>query len=499
MTQSSTYHAVYDFSILPYALGDVLTWSVKACIQAQALERDSIDVHFCIDPRFPSPSFQDRLHIDTDANKYFLELLPAFYTNPMLGNIKIFYHREEMLCELNSIHNKKPEHFKEIKAYFDAMKLVSTPQANDEYLSAVCAGHNDINQWYKIKGQVPELNIPKGYDKEVIKFLNDIGREHFIVTTQFRLNAFKNGRQSSEVGRDSDPLIWIELFKNAYKEFPEIKFLLLGQVQEKPLAILELPNVVTPRVLGYNLGHELGIIKQADYFLGTCSGFSAMAAFTKTPYFVSGLNERSYYLFDIKENDTKFPFATNRQRLFRGKENYEILYKFLKKELKLWQNKQPESFDSENATRKEATYSSIYGVNTDNLSETKEGQTKSTSRIFINLARKEKELGSMLLSRISYCNELLVSGQFEESMRIILETEKTWPELIARTAWFQYYKAHALIRLKQFDQAMIAIRKEKLLQPYNNEVNYCYNYLVRLIEQENFLRQQASMGTETNI
>ena len=60
-----------------------------------------------------------------------------------------------------------------------------------------------------------------------------------------------------------------------------MQFVVVGRLQEKPLELLRLPNVISLRTLGLGLGHELTLMLRCDLFIGTSSGFAAMANFSR--------------------------------------------------------------------------------------------------------------------------------------------------------------------------------------------------------------------------
>jgi hypothetical protein len=63
----ANYCAVYDFDLMPYALGDVLTWNVQTAIRCEEAGRDAVDVHICLDQRYPSSIYQSDMIRPTTA------------------------------------------------------------------------------------------------------------------------------------------------------------------------------------------------------------------------------------------------------------------------------------------------------------------------------------------------------------------------------------------------------------------------------------------------
>ena len=95
--------AVYDFELMPYALGDVLTWNVQTAIRCEELGRERVDVFICLDERYPTNFYQRDVVFAENSALFFNELFGAFGTHPRIGNLFFFRHREEMLERLRDV------------------------------------------------------------------------------------------------------------------------------------------------------------------------------------------------------------------------------------------------------------------------------------------------------------------------------------------------------------------------------------------------------------
>jgi len=134
-------------------------------------------------------------------------------------------------------------------------------------------------------------------------------------------------------GRDADFLEWYEFLKATQRSHPEIQFVVLGRLQEKPLELLALPNVLSLRSLGLGLGHELTLLLQSDLFVGSSSGFAAMANFCPVPYFVTQVSAQSCRAYGIEPGARRLPFASERQTLVYEPESRELLARLLESAL----------------------------------------------------------------------------------------------------------------------------------------------------------------------
>jgi hypothetical protein len=72
---------------------------------------------------------------------------------------------------------------------------------------------------------------------------------------------------------------------------------------------------------------------QSDLFIGTSSGFAAMANFSRTPYFITRMNDESCNAYRIEPGCTQLPFATERQFLVYEPETPQLLMRLLERGL----------------------------------------------------------------------------------------------------------------------------------------------------------------------
>jgi hypothetical protein len=86
--------------------------------------------------------------------------------------------------------------------------------------------------------------------------------------------------------------------------------------------------------LGLGLGHELTLMLRSDLFIGSSSGFAAMANFSAIPYFVTRMTRESCKAYGIEYGSERLPFATERQILVYEPETRELLMRLLERGLK---------------------------------------------------------------------------------------------------------------------------------------------------------------------
>ena len=330
MSQSK-YYAIYDFGIFPYALGDVLTWNVQTAIKASEAGRKSIDVLIVNDPDHPASIFQSDFINADNCSLMFNELFGAFGTMPGIGNVQIFRNCGEVLAYLSilasddDVIRQVVEDYKAIIAQRDNVQVLA------EYFTKCIYSHRLLNDYSQVHGkQVPSLQPSLGCVPDIRNMLDNHFCDKRIVVVHPRLRRIDTGMEGNHTyHRDSDFTAWIDFFRDALKKFPQVQFFVVGRLQEKPLAFLQLPNVTSIRLFGMGLGHELTLMLESDLFIGTSSGFAALANFSSLPYYITGMNSASYQAYEIEEGSKRLPFSYKNQYLKKGSETKKDLIKYL--------------------------------------------------------------------------------------------------------------------------------------------------------------------------
>lgn len=404
----SKYYAIYDFGIFPYALGDVLTWNVQTAIKAADAGRQSVDVLINIDPDHPASIFQSDFITADNCSLLFNELFGAFGTMPGIGNVQIFRSRCELLDYLSvvaaddDVVHQVVEDYKAIVAQSDDVDAVAA------YFIKCINSHNLLNDYAQIQGkQVPFLQPSLGCMPDIRNLVDNHFCDKRIVVVHPRLRRLDTGMEGTHTyHRDSDFTSWIEFFKEAGEKFPQVQFFIVGRLQEKPLAFLRQPNVTSIRLFGMNLGHELTLMLESDLFIGTSSGFAALANFSSVPYYITGMNAASYQAYEIEEGAKTLPFACKNQYLMRGRETKEDLIKYLGDGLackpRKLREKKPRntSLDVRNISSQRREYSYA---------------GSSTHRFYIDETEAHQEVSLIIDSKIEEIFEDLSKGNLEKA------------------------------------------------------------------------------------
>jgi hypothetical protein len=325
---------VYDFELLPYALGDVLTWNVQTSLRCEAGGRDHVDVFVCVDRRNPSSIYQRNLVTGENCGLFFSELFGAFGTHPRLGSIFVFHERERLLAELRRIAPGDALNEEVLADYERVLVRREDEGALNEYFIKYIYTHDEINRFAKAHGRIPLLHASAGCEPDTAGLIETLFAGKRIVVIHPRLRRLDQGYGGAHTNwRDSDFLEWYEFLRAAERRHPDVAFVVVGRLQEKPLEILKLPNVVSLRTLGLGLGHELSLMLQSNLFIGTSSGFAAMANFSETPYFITKVNEESCNAYGIPPGCERLPFARPDQILVYEPETTDLLLRLLERGL----------------------------------------------------------------------------------------------------------------------------------------------------------------------
>jgi hypothetical protein len=451
--------SVYDFGVLPFALGDVLTWCVRQGIRARQANK-KIELYACVDQESPA-NYHQRINLNpTNATLHWLELQPAFYCQPSIKCIRVFHNRSEMLHLLDVARHCGQWDATEDQAYRKALASAgSCPEAND-YVRMQVSSHRDINlDATRCGGALPYLHAPLGADKDVREFIRQFREEGcFIVALHFRLRGLDRAFEGSELHRDAEFEEWMRFMRVVSQKFPFVRFVLLGRIQEKPIVLLKQKNVIVPRFLGFNLAHELALVQEADLFMGTSSGFAAMANFTQVPYAIFRMTEGAYQNYEVEPGSRHLPFANNDQELYNGDETFDLLFGVLVKHIK-----QSRSSGKLLGTGPKAILSSQ--INPDESPYPKAHESVSTYRYVIDAATEAREIGAFVYRSIVKASRFINENRIEEAFNVLKLTRTEFGETVERVKMWNYTLAVIHARLGDWAMALKCVGNEEAVNP----------------------------------
>lgn len=299
---------ILDFSYAPYALGDTLTWQMNLAVGAHEAGATVIDQYIMIDPRRPSGRWQP--HINTHNYISVIDgLFPAFLCCPMLRSIKVFRDRANFNCFLlTQVVHRRPTW----------PSLLAHLNRRIDYIS-----HRRIDAFFRRHGYLPLLEAPQGYGPWADQFVRERCGGRFVVCVHIRQRALEPG--PAGLHRDSPPEAWHEFFAQSAVKYPQVLFVVVGSFVEWDRRLLRLQNVLIPRLLGLGLAHELAILHRSRLFMGSSSGFAAMATFCGVPYVITNYERAAARAVGIPIGTRHYLFATPAQWLIWERETPGLL------------------------------------------------------------------------------------------------------------------------------------------------------------------------------
>ncbi|MEC8044366.1 MAG: hypothetical protein VX130_07225 [Verrucomicrobiota bacterium] len=424
-TMNKSFPAIYDFSVLPYALGDVITWSIKTAIRASRAKYPTVNLFVCTDKNEPACSFQSSYVNSKNYRFFFKDLDSIFQFHPLANKYRVFNDRSTFEEAIYAFHAKEenPVIQANFLQYLKAYKSRFCPQSLRKYHESEISFHSDINEHYLQNLEIPRLKCLDSIREHVKTSKRNLGDRVFIALN-FRLRGHDKNTDDAWLNRDSDIETWLKFLSYCSSQHPNVCFVLLGKLEEKPLELLALENCFVPRLNNQSLAHELAWIEESDFFMGSSSGFAAMANFSKTPYVITKVTKIATDAYCIPFGTQKLPFAKGFQELIYEPESKELLIRLLKTFLQ----------------------------HSSNLKKSKvmprEKIIKASSGQVPNLDQESKPTTS--LSEIS---SLLENGQFQKARQRLDITLLRSLTSDKDKSLFHYYSSRVLYEFREYPQA----------------------------------------------
>ncbi len=508
MTAQHNLVAIYDFELFPFALGDVLTWNIRTAMRCEELGRARVDLYICANEGCLGSVHQRGVVNAQNFDLLFNELYSAFGTNPRLGNIHIFRRREELIARVQEIVSQDEVNAEAVRDYLGVLNyrvvdsapnrlrgkifrrmhgsqmvrrvvnryvpsvvkkaardvIVSKAFLPDydiinHYFTKYVVSHESINAFAARRGGIPLLRPAFGCEPDIEELIarRFLGKK--IVPFHLRLRRLDTGYggEHSYV-RDSNFLEWYDFLSEASRRYPEVEFIALGRLQEKPLELLRLPNVTSLRIFGMGLGHELTLMLKSDLFIGTSSGFAAMANFSSVPYFITHMNPGSCHVYAIPEGADRLPFAREGQKLVYEPETSELLMRLLEEGLKLVGHDRSYRGEASNGSTPEPGNLDIAGWLNARLQVRSSAAT--TSRFFADDKYRREETAYLLLLNLEQARQALLCGEREKATGILQRMMRNFPDLCGQLT--AYRKVNGVLENAELDFETLQARLKEI-------------------------------------
>ncbi|WP_029008351.1 hypothetical protein [Azospirillum halopraeferens] len=275
---------ILDFSYAPYALGDTITWQVNQLVLARENWIGAVDHLVMVDRYKPANKYQPHI---TSANyiTHLNSLMPALYINPLLRTVRVFHDRDNFQFALMAGWR---------------LGRPAWPSYDDHFRGALdFSTHRRIDEHYRAHGSIPRLGPPRGFGAWAGRTLADRFAGRFVVAVHIRNTLYT--AHPNQFHRNAPLAEWRAFLDRAQRERPDALFMLMGGYDEWDFALANRPNVWVPRREGLGLAHELALMMASDLFMGSSSGFSAMATFSTLPYVITHIEAgaANYIFLDV--------------------------------------------------------------------------------------------------------------------------------------------------------------------------------------------------------
>jgi hypothetical protein len=290
---------IFDFSYQHYALGDLLTHQVNLAITAIEQSLRDIDIMAMVNPARPSARYQPFI-TRINYTAHLDNALPAFACNPLLRSLQLIRDPEAFNFIIASRHRDGKPMWPDLKTHLKMRQDFPID-------------HRRINAFHAQRGYIPQLVAPRGYEIWARNFhASELGGRPLVVINPRQSSLTEN---PATIHRDAPLSAWHDFIDAIGKRRPEVLFVMVGGFQEWEHRLLYRRNVFIPRVWGLRLAHELALLKFADLFMGTSSGFATFVTFTEVGYAIINVEHSFARYAEVRLHDRRYPFAKANQVL----------------------------------------------------------------------------------------------------------------------------------------------------------------------------------------
>lgn len=311
--------AIYDFRILPLAVGDILSWLAHQKLNAVKHNLQKFDLKIIIPENFKG-NLLNPIRDEKYWRPHIEEMIRIFYAEEYIEIIQIYKCHNDininieknnyinLVAEVEKISNLLTNNVGNIEAWMEYIRFFQKfNDFNNEYL---------IN---KIKIKLISKNdvVKYAYD-EISKKVNT--KKDNLIICQPRFRMIDDGLPSSDYKRDSNFIAWYEFFKKISELSNKYIFILVGRIESLPVEFKRFNNIIFSRDLKLNIEHEIALIRNANLFIGASSGFAVVANFSNVNYLILSTKTAGYVNYGISEFDNKLVFSEKMQFIY----NFEI-------------------------------------------------------------------------------------------------------------------------------------------------------------------------------
>jgi hypothetical protein len=306
---SESVYGFIDYGITPYALGDTFTLLMN--LEVERLLRGKADIVQVVlsDPRAPNSRLQPFINTN-NFRSFLIELFPAYLFSPNTASWTFTEDRSYFYHQVVS-------RFLRREAIWPG--LLTQARGAIDFFS-----HRAINRFFVRHGQLPRLQAPEDLRRRALGHIQRLFPGKQVVTVNLRNS--KSSYFFTAPHREAAIPEWEKFFALAEKSHPDVAFLIVGSFNEWNRSFLDHPNVTVARRAGLTLADELAILLGSRLFMGSSSGFSALATFSSVPYVITNFEAGAAKYVGLQVGAPRYPFASEHQVLQWGREDADALH-----------------------------------------------------------------------------------------------------------------------------------------------------------------------------
>lgn len=292
--------AIWDFRTVPYSIGDLLVLHERTQILRLTYQVDKVDFCFLCDSQHPVRTPGDQGVTTDNYHYHFPALVSTVYLNPHLGSFFIFDSHDQLEGFIAS----------------NVERYHTWPESREYFARhfAYCDNFDSIQDFYRKNNFIPYLDCRPSTLEWAYTFYIKHVLPDFPVVVHLRNNPLSGASRNAQLDA------WLEFLKYCEGRF-DVKFVMIGAVGEIDERFRHLPNVLIAKDYHTTAEQDLVLAYRPLIYLGSTSGPSAMAIFSKTPYIIFSYRPAN----ETVPHEWNFNFATDMQKLIWVPETADVL------------------------------------------------------------------------------------------------------------------------------------------------------------------------------
>jgi len=308
---------IYDFRILPFALGDVIISMIHGAKDLKG-ETSKFPFYFYRNDLVKVHPIQSSIN-KRNAKKQLGDLNEALLFNPFQLSVKKISKKPDNAgCE--TVQDVEILNF--YKEYLQSNQVKNYHR----YFNAEIASHRSLNKLNQKNKPMPNLQTPSHIAKETQRLIKKFTGKNKWICVHLRFRGLNPKEDLADIKRNADPGFWYEMLTNIAQKYKnDHAILLLGPKGSYPESFYKIPNLYAVSSMGGTLKNSIAAILSAAAFVGSSSGFANCATFSNTPYLIFDISENGYENYCIEYNSPRLPFSKEQQHLSSQSDSPKIV------------------------------------------------------------------------------------------------------------------------------------------------------------------------------